>query len=160
VTSVENTEKCFKTLTSRTKDGEEKWKRKNIIQFLPLWEAETQGPSLIQLKPVSDVSLRGFSPFNCPQQPQSLVSLNCEQSFSFFAFHSGLTLTGVARVCRNGCSLFTERPLARCCAQVVTMSPANENRAQFVSLEKSALIHRMRGSVAPKGDLVGSEAEK
>jgi hypothetical protein len=24
VTSVENTEKCFKTLTSRTKDGEEK----------------------------------------------------------------------------------------------------------------------------------------
>jgi hypothetical protein len=25
VTSVENTEKCFKTLTSRTKDGEEKW---------------------------------------------------------------------------------------------------------------------------------------
>jgi hypothetical protein len=28
VTSVENTEKCFKTLTSRTKDGEEKWKWK------------------------------------------------------------------------------------------------------------------------------------
>jgi hypothetical protein len=28
VTSVENTEKRFKTLTSRTKDGEEKWKWK------------------------------------------------------------------------------------------------------------------------------------
>jgi hypothetical protein len=28
VTSVENTEKCFKTLTSSTKDGEEKWKWK------------------------------------------------------------------------------------------------------------------------------------
>jgi hypothetical protein len=33
VTSVENTEKCFKTLTSRTKDGEGKWKWK-IMNFL------------------------------------------------------------------------------------------------------------------------------
>jgi hypothetical protein len=33
VTSVENTEKCFKTLTSRTKDGDEKWKW-NIRQWV------------------------------------------------------------------------------------------------------------------------------
>jgi hypothetical protein len=34
VTSVENTEKCFKTLTSRTKDGEEKWKWKRSLTCL------------------------------------------------------------------------------------------------------------------------------
>jgi hypothetical protein len=43
VTSVENTEKCFKTLTSRTKDGEGKWKwNSNVwqdanVQYYELW---------------------------------------------------------------------------------------------------------------------------
>jgi hypothetical protein len=85
-------------------------KRKyHCSNFFLCWKLKSR-VSFIQLKPILDILLHGFSLSSCPQHslkvllllnPMCLLKyvLNCEHNFSFFMFRFRLTVTGLMRDC-------------------------------------------------------------